>query len=137
MSREAISPGQSEPAQVLSVGVIYGGPETQRWRDSIRDLSRLVVMLREGVQSQLNVNVVFHVPGSILKPEFDGVRTGSFRKRDSLLMVQVALPLDIHDDPASYLRDAMVSAVDEAEAWAVRRRTGFDTAPLHELVRRL
>ncbi len=93
--------------------------------------------LREGVESQLNVNVVFQVPGRYLEPEFDGVRTGRFSKRDAHLLVQVALPAEPPDDAAFYLRTAMVAAVDEAETWNVRRRKGFDTVVLHDLVRRL
>jgi hypothetical protein len=136
MSDQA-TPQDPEPTWVLSVGAIFGGPEAQPWRDSVYELTRRVTVLREGVESQLNVNVVFHVPGRYLKPEFAGVRAGSFRKRDSLLMVQAALPPDLPTDPASYLQDAMVSAVDEAEAWSVRKSKGFDTAALHGLVRRL
>jgi hypothetical protein len=136
MSHRA-TPQDSEPTRVLSVGAVLGGPEAQPWRDSVHGLMRRVTVLREGIESQLNVNVVFHVPGRHLKPEFAGVRTGSFRKRDSLLMVQAALPPDLPADPASYLQDVMVSAVDEAEAWSVRKRKGFDTTALHELVRRL
>jgi hypothetical protein len=137
MSDKAISKPDSEPTYVLSVGAVYGGPEQQLWRDGVNSLMQRVATMREGVASQLNVNVVFHVPGSVLSPDYEGVRTGSFSKRDSLLMIQVALPLDPPGDVGSCLRAAIVSAVDEAEAWAVRKRKGFDTTALHELVRRL
>jgi hypothetical protein len=133
----SISASESEPTYVLSVGAVYGGPEKQPWRDGVHDLMQRVAALRDGVASQLNVNVVFHVPGSVLTPDFEGIRTGSFRRRDSLLMVQVALPRDAPSEVSTYLREAMVSAMDEAEAWVVRKRKGFDTTALHELVRRL
>src|SRR6266700_5558645 len=41
------------------------------------------------------LNVVFQYPGSLLQPEFTGVRTGSFSKKKMLLAVQVAVPADI------------------------------------------
>jgi hypothetical protein len=137
VSGEPVNLSDVEPTTTLSVSWIQGGPEAEPWNGPLRELARQVVALRDGTESQLNVNVVFQVPGRYLKPEFAGVRTGRFRKRDSLLMVQAALPPDVPADPASYLRTALVSAVDEAEAWAVRKRKGFDTSALHSLVRQL
>lgn len=83
-----------EPAQVLSIGSVVGGstPTNRTWRDAIRDLTSRVIAARSDVEAPLNVNVVFQVPGDVIKPDFDGTRTGRFSKKDSLLMVQVALP---------------------------------------------
>lgn len=46
------------------------------------------------VESPLNVNVIYQIPGNILKPDFEGVRTGHYSKEDSSLIVQAALPDD-------------------------------------------
>lgn len=65
---------------------------------------------REGVESDIRVNVEFHVPGTIWTPEFEGVRTGFFRRADSLLKVQVALPAEapavVRPHLVGYLSDA-------------------------------
>jgi hypothetical protein len=84
----------AEPVHVLSIGSIIGGSTAANrpWRDAVLELMRKVADGREGVASTLNVNVVFQIPGNILKPDFEGVRTGSFSKKDRHLMVQVALP---------------------------------------------
>jgi hypothetical protein len=67
------------------------------------------------------VNVIFQVPGHILKPDFEGVRTGYSSKKHRALIVQVALPeepptLDA-DELDAYLKQIMLVAVREAEAW--------------------
>jgi hypothetical protein len=137
MSAGSATTSDVEPTPTLSVGWHQGGPEAGAWNESLSELSQRVRALREGVDSQLKVNVVFWVPGSVVSPDFDGIRTGSFRRRDSLLMVQVALPTEPPDDAALYLRTTMAAAVDAADAWNVRRRKGFDTLVLHDLVRQL
>ncbi len=39
-----------------------------------------------------SLDIVFHVPGSLLKPEYTGLRTGRFSRKQRLLQVQVAVP---------------------------------------------
>ena len=126
-----------EEVYVLSVGAIFGGPEKTPWREPVLALQPHVSSARGGIESSLNVNVVFQVPGSILAPDFEGVRTGSFSKKKALLMVQVALPREMPDDAPAYLRAAMVNAVDAAENWAARRHKDMDLIALHDLARRL
>jgi hypothetical protein len=83
-----------DPAKTLSIGMIVGGRTfgNRSWVGSIQQVMKDVIAAPEGVDSDINVNVEFHVPGNFLTPEFDGVRTGTFRKAGSLLKVQVALP---------------------------------------------
>jgi hypothetical protein len=128
-----------ESAQVLSIGSVVGGstPTNRRWRDAIRDLTSRVVEARSDVDSPLNVNVVFQVPGNIIKPDFDGTRTGRFSKKDSLLMVQVGLPEEVPEDVEAYLKDAIYAALDEAERWAERRRQPHDLSQLRAILDRV
>jgi hypothetical protein len=67
----------------LSVGSVEGGntPSTLRWRDAITELTLEVADGARDVDSPLKVNVIFQVPGNILKPDFEGVRTGHYSKR--------------------------------------------------------
>lgn len=125
-----------EPFQALSIGSIIGGSNARNraWHDGIRDLTRRVKAAAQGIDSPLGVNVVFHVPGHILSPDYSGVRTGRFSRRRRLLMVQVALPVDVPEDPFRYLCDATIAAVDEAENWAERRNVESDVALLRRIV---
>ena len=76
-----------------------------------RDLSGQAGQL----ESDFRINVEFHVPGNILSPEFQGVRTGTFRKADRHLMVQVVVPNDPPADPYAYCLHAIGDAVDAAQ----------------------
>ena len=85
-------------------------------------LAREVADLRVGVESPLNINVVFHVPGELLGLDWDGVRTSAYRRRDNNhLMVQATVPPSPPDDPRSYLVVRLREAVEEAERWAARK----------------
>ena len=125
-------PGHHKP---LSVGVIVGGftVESKIWREALIRLSRAVSGIREQFDSDLNINVEFHVPGHLTSPDFEGIRTGTYRKADRLLKIQVALPVDPPDDPYAYGVQAMREAVDVAEAWSRRRRVEFDPSPSRSL----
>jgi hypothetical protein len=128
-----------EPAQALSIGSVVGGatPANQPWRDGIRGLTNRVVAARAGTESPLNVNVVFQIPGHVISPDFTGTRTGRFSKQDGLLMVQVALPEEVPEDPEGYLLDALHGAVNQAEEWARKRRLTADLAELRAILARV
>jgi hypothetical protein len=121
---------------VLSIGSVVGGPDAknQPWTDAITELTRNVASARPGTASPLRVNVIFHVPGELLEPEFTGVRTGHFSKRDSLLLVQVALPRKPPEDLSGFLKAAAQAAVDEAERWAQRKGIARDLNELHAIL---
>ena len=67
-----------EAVAVLSVGSVVGGatPANRRWREAISELASAVSDSRASVSSPLNVNVVFQVPGDLVRPSFEGARTG-------------------------------------------------------------
>lgn len=123
-------------ARPLSIGIVVGGMTSKAriWDEALTRLTVRVDEARQGWNSALNVNAVFHVPGNILKPEFEGVRTGTYSKKDGWLMVQVALPEQPPEDVDSDLRERLMAAVDEAERWARRRRVADDLAELRRLV---
>jgi hypothetical protein len=123
-------------AKPLSVGVIVGGftAESKIWREALTRLSRGVSGVRDQLGPELNINVEFQVPGNLIAPDFQGVRTGTFRKADRLLKIQVAVPVDPPNDPYAYGLQAIREAVDTAEAWSRRRRVEFDPAPFRAVL---
>jgi hypothetical protein len=127
-----------EPAKLLSIGTVIGGATAANrgWREPIRDLSSRVSRARDGLCAPLNLNVVFHIPGHILQPEFKGVRTGSYSRARSLLMVQVTLPEQPPDEPLDHLTHAVLLAIDEAGHWAERRRVAIDLSTLRLAIER-
>lgn len=128
--------GPVEAAEVLSIGMIIGGrtPANRAWVDAIQGLMQEVKVVRAGAVSDLKLNVEFQVPGNHLQPDFEGVRTGSFRKADSLLKVQVAVPAQAPDDPRPDLIGFLDAAVEAADQWVAAKRRTFDTTSLHRLV---
>ncbi|RFA12255.1 hypothetical protein B7R22_16640 [Subtercola boreus] len=98
----------------------------------------MIVRERPNLRTSLNINVVFHLPGSILTPEFVGARTGSYRKADDALMVQVALPWEPPEHMNEYLRGKLELALDETDPWITRRKKSqYDLSALREFVRTL
>ena len=90
-----------DEADALSIGSVVGGvgPKARAWNDPIRKLARRVADVRSGVDSPLNVNVVFHVPGEVLPIDHDYVRTGRYDSKTRHLMVQATVPESVPDDP--------------------------------------
>ena len=131
--------GTDDGIDVISIGSIIGGTmgTTREWDSAVTRLMCVVAERRVGVASGLGINVVFQIPGEVLKPDFEGVRTGYYSKKENLLMVQVALPEELPDDIEGYLRRELAVAVDEAEAWGRRRRVAADLNSLRDLVERL
>jgi hypothetical protein len=127
-----------DPTYVLSIGSVIGGvtPQTRVWRDAIRRFAQRVATARAGVTADLNVNVVFDVPGEVAQAGYEGVRTGSYSKAQRLLMVQVALPEAPPSDAAAHLRVSAIRAVEEAERWASAQQISDDLTPLRDLLLR-
>lgn len=126
----------SDRPEALSVGVIVGGLTAQSkvWREALVRLSRDVSGIAGQVKSDFRINVEFQIPGNFLSPDFQGVRTGAFRKADRLLKIQVAIPDAPAADPYAYGLHAIGDAVDAAEAWSVRRRVEFDAEPFRSVL---
>ena len=72
----------------------------------------------------------------MLKPEFCGVRTGTYSKKLAALMVQVALPEELAEDVPAYVEKVTHLAIDEAARWAVKRHLEFDASLFHDIVER-
>jgi hypothetical protein len=127
---------QTDVAKTLSIGMIVGGrtPGNRAWVEALEQLMRDVIVAREGVDSGIKVNVEFHVPGNFLTPGFEGVRTGVFRKADSLLKVQAAVPPSAPENPRLILLEYMWDAINAVESWAIAKKRSVDTAALRGIV---
>ncbi len=122
----------NEAVSVLSIGAIIGGDtmSTRLWVAGISRLMSQVEKARVGVQSPLKLTVVFHVPGNVCRPEFVGIRTGSYSGKNADLEVDVAVPEVVPDDIDTTLHHLLLDVVDEAERLAVRRRLAADLSSL-------
>jgi hypothetical protein len=85
----------------------------------------------------LNLNIVFQVPGNLAQPDFLGVRTGHYAKNRALLIVQVALPEIVPDEPSEYLRSATEAAISEAERWASSKGLAESLPALRQIIQEI
>ena len=108
--------------EALSVGVMDGGStDGGAGATAAKGLGLRVQRQRAGIESPLNVNVVFQLAGRHDTPDFRGVRTGRYSKSRNWLLVQAAVfPEEVTDAQAEMAR-LLVDAVAEAETWAKRR----------------
>jgi hypothetical protein len=125
--------------RALTTGEIVGGQTSLNsgWDEPLLWLLNRIAEVDDGVVSPVSVNVEFHIPGDLLKPDYTGERTGAFRKSDKLLKVQVALPEGPPDDVRKYLAMRVLRAVDEAERWAFTRREATSLPGLRNLAERI
>lgn len=107
----------------LALGGVLGDSdrESMEWSRAIGALSTEFKALREGVDSPVRVNVVFHVDGKMAPNNFEGVRAGRFDRQRSLLIVQAAVADPSASDRRSVLLALLHDAIDEAERTVVRR----------------
>ncbi|NOK21119.1 hypothetical protein [Corallococcus carmarthensis] len=97
---------------MMGLSAVYGGPELAGTPidKAIRMFGKARGPTEMGVSGSLDI--VFHVPGSLLKPEFTGVRTAKFSRKEQKLMLQIAVPDEQVQSPdVRWLLDAIREAV--------------------------
>ena len=96
---------------MISIGAVFGGGELSDSRID-REISNMRFPEKD-TGLPMSLNVVFHVPGSIIGLDWAGVRTGRFSKKEKMLMVQVAVPEEVKQsaDIRSFLFASLRNAV--------------------------
>jgi hypothetical protein len=127
----------------LWVSAVLGGPggpaEIEPW---IRRLAGAVRRADEQLptgptSSDLTVDATFHVPGELLRPDYDGIRTGRWTPKKLLLVVQVAVPETMPSGSTvpQFVTSALLDAVSVAGQWAAARRPALSVARAAEVAR--
>jgi len=116
---------------MIYVGAVLGGPDV---RDSglvtgIQTVSRAFDASRPtNTEHSATLDLVFHVPGNLISPKFDGQRTAKFSRRERTLMIQIAVPTDkIHSDcPEQFLFASIAKAIPLGVAHLEKRGLSVD-----------
>jgi hypothetical protein len=98
---------------MIYISSILGGPELTHSGVSSA-IARLFRSRGPGEEGDFgSLDVVFHVAGSLLQPEFSGVRTGRFSRKERMLQVQIAVPPEVvvSEDPYPFLAARVLDAV--------------------------
>ncbi len=109
---------------MLFIGSVKGGPEVRN-----TCVGRLITQLMQVASEERGefalgsvsaLNVVFHVPGSVLSNVgYEGLRDGIFSRRQKLLMIQVAVPHEVAaTDSGTQARQFLLWALEEANRLA-------------------
>jgi hypothetical protein len=99
---------------VLYVGGVYGGPEVTGSKIDLA-IRRITALLGDAhVEDSGSLDIVFHVPGSVIGPDYQGVRTGRLSRRERLLQVQIAVPREIQNKEQSEIEDFVLDALRDA-----------------------
>ncbi|WP_328910280.1 hypothetical protein OG230_12595 [Streptomyces sp. NBC_00234] len=113
----------------LFIGAVVGGP-TARNRPVSDGVGLLARLADEApwrpTDEETGVDVVFHVPGPLIAPDYEGTRTGTLSRRDRLIAMQIAVPADLNTrgerEVVRYLADRHVEGVDLARTTVARRK---------------
>jgi hypothetical protein len=104
---------------MMYIGAIFGGPEAMSSEvgSAISKIKRLVGEhdpLDSGSGVSASLDVVFHVPGSLVTPEYEGVRAGRLSKKERLLQVQIAVPQDVIRKDRDEIERSLIGLLREA-----------------------
>jgi hypothetical protein len=98
------------------IGSVLGGPEVSGTPVDtiITRLARASHAYQQAheIASEGGLDIVYHVPGSMMQPEFEGLRTGKFSKKEKMLMVQISVPTLFESE--QHLERFLVEALREA-----------------------
>lgn len=122
------------------ISSVLGGPEVPGTPvDTI--ITQLAVACHayqqaQAITSEGSLDIVYHVPGSMVQPEFEGLRTAKFSKKEKTLMVQIAVPtlFENKQDLTKFLVEALREAIQLAKPVFRRTEVPFSHAEYLQLV---
>ena len=107
---------------VISIGEILGEPEQDGALidRSIRAAMRAAISLREAQHISSALNVVFHVPGRLLSPDWDKPRVEKFSRKKGLLLISVPVPIEVVHSDSNEISEFVINALRASSELACR-----------------
>lgn len=101
---------------MISIGAIIGGPESAFFDKVLCEFMRHCESEGHLSGEPVKLNIVYHLPGSIMPPDFIGVRPAKFSGKDKRLMVQAAVENEMasvrdRDEILAYIIDVADEAI--------------------------
>jgi len=111
---------------LLAIGVSTGGPSPANELVDEALMGYLRMVMRErGVfpNEGLRINIVFHVPGPIFQPDYEGVHATKLDRKNERVLVVAAVPSTLQfDEVSGYFADVLRQARQKAIDYAGKRK---------------
>src|SRR5437660_4635822 len=111
---------------LLAIGVSTGGPSpaNELVDEALMGYLRMVMRERGAFPNEgLRLNIVFHIPGPIFQPDYEGTHATKLDRKNDRVLVVAAVPADLRFDEVSrYFADVLRQARDEASRYLAKRR---------------
>src|ERR1700674_2102187 len=103
---------------LLAIGVVSGGPSpaNELVTEALMGYGRMVMRERTALPNEgLQINIVFHVPGPIFQPDYEGVHATKLDRKNDRVLVVAAVPSTLRfDEVSGYFADVLRQSRDEA-----------------------
>jgi hypothetical protein len=127
----------------IQIGSIVGGPSQAEWLvGSVADHLACAVEIFEGAYVDAKEGVlqlVFHFEGTIVNPEFHGLRTGTFSRKYRSVLIQIAVWRDQQKELGFplFLCQMLKDAIPVGAKYLRKKKIPFSERPHLELVNAL
>lgn len=118
--------GDAKTPDLLAIGMNTGGlsPANQLVDEALASYMRMVMKERGLFPNEgLRINIVFHVPGPISQPDYEGIHATKFDKKNDRVLIVAAVPATLKfDEVSSYFADVLREARQMAIDYAGKRK---------------
>ncbi len=116
----------SNPPDLLAIGISRGGPSPANHliNEALMGYLRMVIRERRAFPNDgLRINIVFHIPGPIFQPDYEGVHATKLDRNNDRVLVVAAAPETLKFDEVSrYFANVLRDARRKAIEYAAKRR---------------
>ncbi|WP_442511741.1 hypothetical protein SH528x_003454 [Novipirellula sp. SH528] len=127
----------SKGADVISLGLV-SGPDSSVLETRCRVFLREFERERKTVNDVFLLNIVFHSPLSLKKPDFTGFTTGAFSRTKQTLLIAIAVPDSVPTFSLERVNEYIVTqlhdAVDFGASDLAKRSVAFNPAVYHAFI---
>jgi hypothetical protein len=116
---------------MISIGAIVGGPGSAFFDNILCEFMRHCESEGHLTGESVRVNIVYHMPGSILSPDFIGIRPAKFSRKEKRLMIQVAVEDEMitvrdRNEIMEYIIDVALQAIEVAKSKFESAKIGYN-----------
>ena len=124
--------------ELLAIGVSRGGssPANELVNEALMGYLRMVMRERAAFPNEgLRINIVFHVPGPIFQPDYEGVHATKLDRKNERVLVVAAVPATLRfDQVAGYFADVLREARQKAIDYAGKRKLAVSSDRVSGLI---